>query len=68
MIPVEDCEPYFAFVQKYAKRDQNTKLSTASQVSEVNFPPKQIILSEGGISNKVYFILSVNYIKHGSEN
>jgi CRP-like cAMP-binding protein len=31
---------------------------TASQISEISFPEKHVILSEGGICNKVYFVVS----------
>jgi CRP-like cAMP-binding protein len=34
------------------------KLCSASQISEITFRPKQIILTEGGICNKVYFVVS----------
>jgi CRP-like cAMP-binding protein len=48
----------FEFVGKYVELDSEVKQSIASQVSEVTFPEKHVILSEGGISNKVYFMLS----------
>jgi CRP-like cAMP-binding protein len=58
MISIEACEPYFEFVSKYAELDLETKKLIASQISEITFPPKQIILSEGAICNKVYFLIS----------
>ena len=58
MTPIDVCEPYFEFVGKYVELDSEVKQSIASQVSEVTFPEKHVILSEGGISNKVYFMLS----------
>lgn len=58
MISIESCEPYFEFVRKYVELDLEIKQSIAAQVSKVHFPQKQVILSEGGICNKVYFIIS----------
>jgi len=58
MTPIDVCEPYFEFVGKYVELDSEVKQTIASQVSEVTFPEKHVILSEGGISNKVYFMLS----------
>ena len=58
MIPIDVCEPYFEYVRKYVELDSETMQLTASQVSEVTFPQKHIIFSEGGICNKVYFIVS----------
>jgi CRP-like cAMP-binding protein len=58
MIPIDVCEPYFEYVRKYVDLDSEAKQSVASQLSQVTFPQKHIILSEGGTCNKVYFILS----------
>ena len=58
MISIETCEPYFEYVRKYAELDFGTKQLVASQLSEITFPPKHIILAEGGICNKVYFVVS----------
>src|SRR5215470_8816108 len=58
MIPVDACESYFEFVGKYVELDPETKEVIASQLSEISFPEKHLILSEGAISNKVYFMLS----------
>jgi CRP-like cAMP-binding protein len=58
MVPVDVCEPYFEFLRKYVKLDLETEQLIASQISKVSFPHKHVILSEGGVSNKVYFILS----------
>ena len=58
MIPIDACEPYFEYVRKYVELDSETKQLIASQLSEISFPEKHIILSEGGICNKVYFVLS----------
>jgi CRP-like cAMP-binding protein len=58
MISVDACEPYFEYVRKYVELDAETMQLVASQVNEITFPEKQIILSEGAICNKVYFVLS----------
>src|SRR5262249_32383278 len=58
MIPIDVCEPYFEYVGKYTELDVEVKQLVASQVSEIHFPSKHIILSEGDLCNKVYFILS----------
>jgi CRP-like cAMP-binding protein len=58
MIPIDACEPYFEFVRKYIELDSETRQLTASQLTEITFPEKHVILSEGGVTNKIYFILS----------
>src|SRR5215468_2013878 len=58
MIPIDACEPYFEFVRKYIELDSETRELTASQLNEITFPEKHVILSEGGITNKIYFMLS----------
>jgi len=58
MISIESCEPYFEYVKKYVELDSRTMKLTASQVSEITFPEKHIILHEGGLCNKVYFVVS----------
>ena len=58
MIPIDACESYFEYVGKYVELDPETKQAIASQLSEISFPEKHLILSEGSISNKVYFVLS----------
>lgn len=58
MVPVEACEPYFEYARKYSELDPETMQIIASQISEVHFPKKEIILSEGTTCNKVYFMLS----------
>jgi CRP-like cAMP-binding protein len=58
MVPVDVCEPYFEFLRKYVDLDLETEQLIASQISHVSFPHKHVILSEGGVCNKVYFILS----------
>jgi len=58
MISIDACEPYFEYVRKYVELDSETRQLTASQITEITFPPKHIIFSEGGICNKIYFVLS----------
>ena len=58
MISIEACEPYFEYVRKYVELDPETMQLTASQISEIKFPPKHLIIAEGGLCNKVYFVLS----------
>src|SRR4030095_4418586 len=58
MIPIDVCESYFEYVGKYIELDSETRQTIASQLSEISFPEKHVILSEGSITNKVYFILS----------
>jgi len=58
MTSVETCQPYYEFARKYVELDTEAEQLIASQISEVHFPPKHAILSEGGVCNKVYFILS----------
>jgi CRP-like cAMP-binding protein len=58
MIPIDACEPYFEYVRKYIELDSETMQLTASQISEITFPQKHIIFSEGGVCNKVYFVVS----------
>ena len=58
MISIDACEPYFEFVKKYVELNSEIKQSIASQVSQANFPEKHIMLAEGGICHKIYFILS----------
>jgi len=58
MVPIESCEPYFEYVRRYFELDSETRELVASQLSEISFPPKHIILPEGGICNKVFFVVS----------
>ena len=58
MISVEACEPYFEYMRKSVELDSDTMQLVASHLSKVSFPPKQIILQEGGVCNKIYFIVS----------
>ena len=58
MVPIDTCEPYFKFIQKYADWDPETKQLAALQINEITFRQKEIILSEGTICTKAYFITS----------
>ena len=58
MIPVDTCEPYFEYMRKTIELDSDLMQVVAAHISEITFPPKQIILPEGGICNKIYFIVS----------
>jgi hypothetical protein len=70
MIPVEDCEPYFAFVQKYVELDQGTKELTASQVNEVIFPQsilfclKEVLLTKFILSFPAPQDLTILIVQH----
>ena len=58
MIPIDACEPYFEYARKHIELDPDTMQLVASQLSEITFPQKHIILPEGGICNKVFFVVS----------
>jgi CRP-like cAMP-binding protein len=58
MVPIDACEPFFEYVQKYSELDAEAKHLVATQITEITFPKKHIILAEGGSCNKVYFIVS----------
>jgi CRP-like cAMP-binding protein len=58
MIPVERCEPYFEYMRKYVEVDSEMMDLIASQLIEASFRPKEIILREGGVCNKIFFLIS----------
>jgi CRP-like cAMP-binding protein len=58
MISPDACEPYYEYVRKYAELDSETMQLVASQLTEITFPPKHILLRESGNCNKVYFVVS----------
>jgi CRP-like cAMP-binding protein len=58
MVPVDSCEPFFEYMRRSVKLDSDTKKLIASQISEITFPPKHIILAQGAACNKVYFVVS----------
>src|SRR5262245_29817902 len=58
MIPVEACDPFFEYVGKFMEFDSDTRELVASNLTEVSFPAKHIILSEGTSCDKTHFIIS----------
>ena len=58
MVPIDTCEPFFEYMRKYVELDADTMQLIASQMNEITFPQKHIILVEGGMCNKIYFIVS----------
>ena len=58
MIPVEACQPYFDFLKKHIELDAGLQQLIASQLTEITFPQKHVMLSESSHTNKVYFIIS----------
>jgi CRP-like cAMP-binding protein len=58
MIPVEACEPFFEYMRKSVELDCETMELVAAHISEATFPPKQIILAQGSVSNKIFFVVS----------
>ena len=52
MIPVDTCEPYFEYMRKMVELDHDLMELVASQLSEITFPPKHIIVAQGGACNK----------------
>jgi len=58
MIPIETCEPYFEYMRKYVEVDYEMMELIASQLTETSFRPKEIIIREGGVCNKIYFLIS----------
>ena len=58
MTSLDACEPYFQYMRRSFELDAETEQLIASQLSEITFPRKHLILQEGGISNKGYFIVS----------
>ena len=58
MTTVEACEPYFAFMRKSVDLDSDTMQLVALHLSKVSFPSKHIILPQGSICNKIYFMVS----------
>jgi len=58
MVPVETCEPFFAYMRKYVDLSPDTMDLIAAHTGEVTLPPKHIILQESSKSEKVYFVVS----------
>jgi CRP-like cAMP-binding protein len=58
MVPIETCEPFFEYMRKSIALDSDIMKLIAEHTSEVTFPQKHVIVAEGGVCNKVYFIVS----------
>jgi len=58
MIPIETCEPYFEYMRKYVEVDSEMTDLIASQLTETSFRQKDILIKEGGICNKIFFLIS----------
>jgi len=58
MLPVDTCEPYFEYMRKSVDVDSEMMELIASQLTEVSFQQKDILIHEGGICNKIYFLVS----------
>ena len=58
MTTVDACEPYFEFMRKSVDLDSDTMQLVALHLSKVSFPPKHIILPQGSLCNKIYFMVS----------
>jgi CRP-like cAMP-binding protein len=58
MIPIENCEPYFEYMRKHVEVDFEMMELIASQLTNASFHPKDIIIREGGVCNRIYFFIS----------
>jgi len=58
MIPIDTCEPFFEYMRKFVELDSDSMELIASHLSEITFPKRHIIFSEGGVGSKGYFIVS----------
>ena len=58
MISVDSCAPFFEYVRKSVDLDSDTMQLIAAHISDITFPPKHIILAQGGVCNKVFFVVS----------
>ena len=58
MIPVDTCEPFFAYMRKSVDLDSDTMQLIAAHISEITFPPKHILLPQGSVCNKIFFVVS----------
>jgi CRP-like cAMP-binding protein len=45
-------------MRKLIELDSDLMQLVASRISEITFPPKQVILAQGGVCNKIYFVVS----------
>ena len=58
MVRIETCEPFFKHMRKFVEPDADTMQLIASHLSEITFTKRHIILSEGGVGSKGYFVVS----------
>src|SRR5215510_10011054 len=58
MVSLDTCEPFFDYVRRYMDLDSDTRELVASQLAEISFRPKHVILREGAVCNKIFFIIS----------
>jgi CRP-like cAMP-binding protein len=58
MIPVDTCEPFFKNMRMDIELNDDIMQLIASHMSEMTFPQKHILLREGYICNKIYFIVA----------
>ncbi len=58
MISVDNCESFFDYMRKSVELDSDMMQLIAAHISEITFPPKQIILAQGAVCNKIFFVVS----------
>ena len=58
MVSLDTCEPFFDYVRRYMDLDSDTRELVASQLAQITFSPKHVILREGAVCNKIFFIIS----------
>jgi CRP-like cAMP-binding protein len=58
MIPVDTCEPFFEYMRKSIELDSDMMELIAAHITESTFPPKHIILKQGDVCNKIFFVVS----------
>ena len=58
MIPVDTCEPFFDYMRKSVELDSSMMELIAAHINEITFPPKHIILKQGDVCNKIFFVVS----------
>jgi CRP-like cAMP-binding protein len=58
MIPVDTCEPFFEYMRKSVELNSDTIHLIAAHSGEITVPQKHIILREGSMCEKVYFVVS----------
>jgi len=58
MVTVETCEPVFDYMRKSIDLDADTMQLVAANLNMVSFPPKHLLLQEGHLCNRTYFVIS----------